>query len=203
MNVPYNGKLLKLGSYGNPVFAVERALTKAGYAGFRQDKLYGPATGQAVKRFQEDHGLEADGKVGPATIRALGEFFDHYGYWLYTGYLANGIQLPTTFVPTHQTAGLDGFPAIDVFAPGGVQALAPAAGRIVNPHFIPWDRREAVGGWTLYLECKGGVYFLTHFGKLALTTTCKKGEVLGTVGAVPHSWWPSHIHEGLHRNPPV
>jgi len=53
--------VLKKGSRGPRVASVQKAL------GLRVDRIYGPATRRAVKRFQRRHGLTADGVVGPAT----------------------------------------------------------------------------------------------------------------------------------------
>ena len=57
--------VLKTGSKGPRVAAVQKAL------GLRADRVYGPATRRAVKRFQRRRGLEADGIVGPATWRLI------------------------------------------------------------------------------------------------------------------------------------
>jgi peptidoglycan hydrolase-like protein with peptidoglycan-binding domain len=56
---------LKRGSTGPRVATVQRWL------GLEPDRIFGPATRRAVKRFQRSHGLTADGIVGPATWRAL------------------------------------------------------------------------------------------------------------------------------------
>src|SRR3954454_2620711 len=56
---------LKRGSHGPRVAKVQRWL------GLTPDRIFGPATKRAVKRFQRRHGLTADGIVGPATWRAL------------------------------------------------------------------------------------------------------------------------------------
>jgi peptidoglycan hydrolase-like protein with peptidoglycan-binding domain len=56
---------LKRGSKGPRVAQVQRML------GLQPDRIFGPATRRAVKRFQRRHGLAADGIVGPATWRAL------------------------------------------------------------------------------------------------------------------------------------
>jgi peptidoglycan hydrolase-like protein with peptidoglycan-binding domain len=56
---------LKRGSSGPRVAQVQRWL------GLEPDRIFGPATRRAVKRFQRSHGLTADGIVGPATWRAL------------------------------------------------------------------------------------------------------------------------------------
>src|SRR5688500_18613957 len=58
-------KPLKRGSHGARVGTVQRWL------GLTPDRIFGPATRRAVKRFQRRHGLAADGVVGPATWRAL------------------------------------------------------------------------------------------------------------------------------------
>jgi peptidoglycan hydrolase-like protein with peptidoglycan-binding domain len=57
--------VLKRGSHGPRVAKVQRWL------GLTPDRIFGPATKRAVKRFQRRHGLAADGIVGPATWRAL------------------------------------------------------------------------------------------------------------------------------------
>jgi hypothetical protein len=57
---------LRLGSTGSAVKAVQRRL-KVSATGY-----YGRQTEAAVKRFQRQRGLKADGIVGAATARALG-----------------------------------------------------------------------------------------------------------------------------------
>jgi cell wall-associated NlpC family hydrolase len=57
--------VLKRGSHGPRVAKVQRLL------GLTPDRIFGPATKRAVKRFQRRHGLTADGVVGPATWAAL------------------------------------------------------------------------------------------------------------------------------------
>ena len=56
---------LKKGSKGARVAQVQRWL------GLTPDRIFGPATKRAVKRFQRRHGLAVDGVVGPATWAAL------------------------------------------------------------------------------------------------------------------------------------
>jgi hypothetical protein len=56
---------LKTGSRGARVASVQKAL------GLNVDRVYGPATRRAVKRFQRRSGLKADGIVGPATWAAI------------------------------------------------------------------------------------------------------------------------------------
>ncbi len=56
---------------GADVEAVQRALAAAGIA-VEVDGVFGPATAQAVIRFQAMRGLTVDGTVGPATRAALG-----------------------------------------------------------------------------------------------------------------------------------
>jgi hypothetical protein len=116
------------------------------------------------------------------------------------------LHLPATFTPTHETSGLSGFHAIDVFGPVGSFVTAPEDCRLVWPHFIPWDTRARVGGYTCYLACDEGApnehwYFVTHFSSLRERGTYHKGGVLGIVASVPNGAWQAHIHEGRHRGP--
>ncbi len=56
---------LERGDRGPRVAFVQRVL------GLRPDRVFGPATARAVRRFQRRHRLTADGVVGPRTWRAL------------------------------------------------------------------------------------------------------------------------------------
>lgn len=118
------------------------------------------------------------------------------------------LQLPEKFTPTHQTDGLPGYPAIDVFAHGGTVALAPAAGTITSLSGHPVTPTAKPGGpygLSCYLtRSDGGIYFLTHFATLKVKVGQKvtRGTPLGTVADYARATGgvtPSHIHEGLHH----
>ena len=59
--------LLKRGSSGPAVKELQRLLTQCGYGCGNIDGIFGPKTEEAVKNFQRDHGLEADGIAGEKT----------------------------------------------------------------------------------------------------------------------------------------
>ena len=59
-------KIIQSGSTGGAVAICQGALNAKGYA-LVQDGIFGPATDSAVRRFQSDNGLSADGIVGPQT----------------------------------------------------------------------------------------------------------------------------------------
>ncbi len=62
--------LLRNGSKGAAVAELQANLNRYG-AGLRADGVFGAATDAAVRRFQDDHGLEVDGLAGPDTMAAL------------------------------------------------------------------------------------------------------------------------------------
>lgn len=64
--------VLKQGSRGGEVKEVQRRLKQWGYFSGAIDGIYGPATAEAVKKFQKKNGLTVDGIVGKATFAALG-----------------------------------------------------------------------------------------------------------------------------------
>lgn len=63
-------ELYKLGSKGEDVKQIQKALAGAGLAVI-VDGIYGQNTKAAVEAFQREHGLTADGIVGPATLAKL------------------------------------------------------------------------------------------------------------------------------------
>lgn len=63
--------LLRRGSRGNAVRALQRALRDEGYD-LEIDGVFGPVTENCVRTFQSRFGLERDGVVGPLTWAALG-----------------------------------------------------------------------------------------------------------------------------------
>ena len=62
---------LKLGAKGDDVKTVQRKLKDLGFYRGSVDGDFGAGTEDAVKRFQEQYGLEADGKVGKYTYDKL------------------------------------------------------------------------------------------------------------------------------------
>ena len=120
------------------------------------------------------------------------------------------LQLPSHFTPTHQTGGLPGFPAVDVFANGGTPVCSPCTGKVVKlSGKAPTATAKPGGpyGWSVYITARGGgTYFLTHFGSRAgfvkVGACVAKGEVIGKVAdytKATNGKTPSHIHEGLHK----
>jgi N-acetylmuramoyl-L-alanine amidase CwlA len=67
-NVP---AIVRLGSQGDAVKTLQRALTKLRYYDGLIDGVFGSDTMKAVKAFQTSKGLVADGIVGPVTWKAL------------------------------------------------------------------------------------------------------------------------------------
>nr|WP_247874528.1 peptidoglycan-binding protein [Brucella sp. 10RB9213] len=66
--------ILRRGMRGPSVANVQRALRAAGFYHMSIDGIFGAGTEQAVRAFQRDHRLVADGLVGRKTIAALGRF---------------------------------------------------------------------------------------------------------------------------------
>lgn len=64
--------LSKLGSQGDEVRRIQKKLKNLGYYKGAVDGVYGTGTQKAVKEFQQNCGIKADGIAGPKTIRYLG-----------------------------------------------------------------------------------------------------------------------------------
>lgn len=66
------GDTLSEGDSGPRVRRLQRALAELGYD-VTPDGVFGPGTTAAVRSFQEDAGLDADGVVGSGTVTAINE----------------------------------------------------------------------------------------------------------------------------------
>ena len=64
--------LSKLGSQGNEVRKIQTKLKELGYYKGTVDGIYGIATQKAVRSFQKNCGITADGIAGPKTLKYLG-----------------------------------------------------------------------------------------------------------------------------------
>lgn len=65
-----SAEVLEMGDFGEDITSIQTRLVALGFK-LDADGEFGPATQQAIKRFQMIKGLEADGKVGPATYKLL------------------------------------------------------------------------------------------------------------------------------------
>ncbi|MGI6488776.1 MAG: LysM peptidoglycan-binding domain-containing protein [Syntrophomonadaceae bacterium] len=63
----YSERLLNVGTYGDDVKEVQRAMTHVNYDTQGIDGVYGNNTANAVSQFQGNHGLNVDGIAGPET----------------------------------------------------------------------------------------------------------------------------------------
>ena len=64
--------LSKVGSRGEEVKAIQQELKDRGLYNGSVDGIFGSATEAAVKKFQKQQGLTADGIAGPQTLKKLG-----------------------------------------------------------------------------------------------------------------------------------
>ncbi len=116
------------------------------------------------------------------------------------------LALPPTFRPTHETGGLPGFPAVDVF--GSPYELVRSSfwgivDRISGRSPALGGRPGGAYGWSIYVvnSPTGTIRFMTHFHELALEVgdQVKPGTILGTIADSAISGKPgtSHIHLGM------
>lgn len=68
---PAQPELLKVGSEGESVVALQMRLKDLGYYNYKVTAYYGSVTADAVRSFQEKNGLSVDGVVGQQTFELL------------------------------------------------------------------------------------------------------------------------------------
>lgn len=70
-SLPTPAPVLRSGAQGEDVWHLQERLQALGYLSGSVDGQFGPATKEAVQRFQQQHGLSADGIVGEETRELL------------------------------------------------------------------------------------------------------------------------------------
>lgn len=103
----------------------------------------------------------------------------------------------------HQTGGISGNYALDFLAAGGTPVLAPEDGVVsrtsgYDPATGLHGSNRDVFGWSVYLRCKGGFWYDTHYGRLVVGagSEVRVGDLLGFVGNWPGEPGRSHTHRG-------
>ena len=82
-------RVLRMGSRGPAVQLLQLALKRAGEGELETDGIFGGATQAALRRFQRENGLAADGVAGPLTHERLMPW--------YTGYAVRRVRPGDTF----------------------------------------------------------------------------------------------------------
>lgn len=77
--------LSKIGSRGNEVREIQKKLKELGYYKGSVDGIYGTGTQKAVRSFQKNCGITADGVAGPKTLKYLGLSSSSSGASAYSG----------------------------------------------------------------------------------------------------------------------
>ena len=100
---------------------------------------------------------------------------------------------------THETAGLPGYRAVDIFANPGTAFVAPENGKVIRYQSTGGGTSGQVYGYGLYFQGDSGrTYFITHLGprRARVGSRVRAGQRLGSV-----SRWDSgspHAHVGIH-----
>lgn len=103
----------------------------------------------------------------------------------------------------HTTGGISGNRAYDFLAPPGTPVLAVEDGTVsrtsgYDPATGLHGRNRDVFGWSLYVRCRWGFYYSTHYGQIVVGagSVVKAGDIIGFVGHWPGDIGRSHTHYG-------
>lgn len=137
---------LQEGSSGEPVRQLQQALEALGYDPGAIDGNFGPSTVAAVKSFQTDHGIAADGIVGTVTWRNIDEA-DQSEPVLRKGSKGNPVRRAQSRLTAagYDTGGVDGI--FGASTETGVKAFQSDQGLAVDGVVGPssWARIDSLG----------------------------------------------------------
>jgi murein DD-endopeptidase MepM/ murein hydrolase activator NlpD len=185
-------RMMKLGSRGWDVAALQFLLARRGFSPGGVDGGFGPMTDSAVRRFQGGSRLVVDGLAGPATIRAL-------RIGVPTTQPVSSPGGPVSFLrPVRGQIG-DGFgrrwgrmhTGIDFPQPAGAPVGAAGRGSV---KFAGWN----TGGYGYLVVVRHRLGFeswYAHLSRIAVSPgqAVVGGTRIGYVGATGHATGP-HLH---------
>jgi peptidoglycan hydrolase-like protein with peptidoglycan-binding domain len=138
--------LLKKGSTGEAVKQLQLALKDLGFDPGAVDGHFGSATESAVKHFQQDRGITADGIVGPITWRNIDEA-DQSEPALKKGSTGNPVRRAQSRLTAagYDTGGVDGI--FGAKTESGVKTFQGDQGLVVDGIVGPatWAKIDALG----------------------------------------------------------
>lgn len=121
-------RTLRFGSTGPLVQLLQLALDRAGFGELATDGVFGPATQEALRRFQAANGLQPDGIAGRRSHAALRPW--------YTGYVLHTLQPGDSFWKLGQTYG-SGEAAVALANPGLPPERLPVGMELIVPLPFP------------------------------------------------------------------
>ena len=111
---------------------------------------------------------------------------------------------------THQTLGLDGYPAYDYMDKAGTRVLSPVDGKVTrlsghDPKNGPTNGPHGPFGYSVYIEGGGRKFFLTHLGSrnVKVGDSVRKGQKIGTIGDYAKWGGADHVHMGINGPYPM
>jgi hypothetical protein len=100
---------------------------------------------------------------------------------------------------THETAGLAGYPAVDLFGEPGTPFVAPENGHVVRLSGKGGTSGQVFGFSVYFKGDSGKEYFITHLGpdRPAVGSRLAKGDPLGSIS--PWDGGSPHAHVGVKK----
>lgn len=120
---------LSRGATGSDVMTIQEKLRLLGFLSGNADGKYGPATEDAIRRFQASRGLTADGKAGAKTIASLDVNIRSVGS------TSSGASLGSTGGTTSPSLCNSVAPSIRVISPNGGETFTAG-----GPITIKWNK---------------------------------------------------------------
>jgi peptidoglycan hydrolase-like protein with peptidoglycan-binding domain len=190
---PLGSRVMRIGSRGWDVAALQFLLQRAGHGPGRADGLFGPLTREAVRRAQRAAGIALDGLAGPVTIGTLRHGGEPPGDPVrflrpVPGPIGDGFGAPRSSGRRHQ--GLD-FPV-----PYGTRVGAAGRGTTIYAAYN-------YGGYGNLVVIQHRLGFTTWYAHLSSITSWVGEQVvggtrIGYVGSTGYSTGP-HLHFEVRR----
>jgi peptidoglycan hydrolase-like protein with peptidoglycan-binding domain len=203
MQVPYSGIALHVGSRGDPVYAVKRAMQKTGFFDrIGPHRIYGPRFADAVALFQAANNLAPDGKIGRQTLQDARPVLRQLrvpALHRTVPRTCRRCSSPRRSSRRIRRVGSTGSPRSTASPSTEPTCSHPRTSRSSGRTSSPGTRppTSAAGHATSKATTAPTSSRTSTTSRNAGSTA--KGTKIGTVAAVPHQWWPSHIHEGKHK----